>query len=237
MKRAMIIKVDHLTYITENIQYDENILKSYGYNNEFYEKNLINPQNKYKFLKYEQLEYSMALYLKNQSYNIELISYPKTLINEFPLNKLRIKLKNDTKDINELSDLCNLQVQGVFNEYIVFVADFYESIKFWEMLGFKQIEIGCDYAKLIFNMWNGDKFYVILQWKKELSHSNTYLECLGFNNIAFISTSVEQEQKRFICNKLECTEIETISINGKRLKVFFVKGPSNEMVEIIGIVK
>lgn len=233
----MIIKIDHLTYITEDIQYDHNILKSQGYNTEFYEKNLINPVNKYKFLKYEQSEYSMALYLKNNSYNIELISYPELIKNEYRLSKLRVKLENTTSDINKLSELHSLQVQSSFNELIIYTYNFYESIKFWSILGFKQTEIGNDYARLTFSTWNGDKHHVILQRMDNLGGINNYLDCLGFNNLAVISTSIEQERNRLIENKFECTEIEIVYINGKNLRIFFVKGPSNEMVEIIGLVK
>lgn len=231
----MIIKIDHLTYITNDIEYDDNILKTLGYNIEFYEENLINPKNKYEFMKYKQLEYSMALYLKNQSYNIELIRYPKVLKDEFNLNKLSVKSKNTTKYISELSSMLNFKLQGPFDELIIYVSNFNESIKFWNILGFKQTKTGNNYVRLTFSTWNGDKYHVILNRMKELSCINSYLECLGFNNVAVISTSIEQERNKLIENEFNCTKIEIVRINRKNLKIFFVKGPSNEIVEIIGL--
>jgi hypothetical protein len=122
-----------------------------------------------------------------------------------------------------------------FNKVVIETGNFKKSLEFWQSLSFKLIEQDNDIAVLKFqSLLKPSVFYIYLQGTKT-SNNIHFLDDKGFNCIAFISNSARNEKSIFESQGIMTTEVEEICVNDKLLEIFLVKGPSGELVEIIGL--
>jgi hypothetical protein len=150
-------------------------------------------------------------------------------------NKKNIqKYKMNTLDFNIFVKYKKQKSGKLVNNFIIKTNTVLESIKFWNQLGFFEKESSQNYSKMVFNSIINKK-EIIIHLIKEDNQREKFLDDLGANCIAFLSHSIEKERKKFLELSFEITDIESIILNDKKIQVFFVKGPSNELVEIFSL--
>jgi len=255
----MIIKIDHIAISTPYIENAIQYFHKLGYATEFLLPQVKNSEIKKPFLSHFSETHNVSLLLKNKCFSIELLDHGQLSETQsfmipvfesfpYPLNKNeQIVLTSSTQlfrsYIDELDIWAyvkyNLDECFIFNTIVFKTPSIEASFQFWTHFGFKPQELTETYAKLEFKTpFNRYPFYIILtKDKTNCTSKKMYLNSNGFSYMAFITNSDESEKKRLIGNALNVTQTDTIDVNNKRLNIFFVKGPCNEFVEIISLVK
>jgi len=221
----MIIHIDHLALTTDGFKDDINILEKFGYKLRFLERDIKNLDIKKQFLRNFTKNHDIALLDNINGLSIELINYPVSGVEKsifYP------KINNNT--ISKLQD-----VRKGFSEICFKTHNFSESLKFWKSLDFHVYEQNKNITRLkIRSLINRSDYFVCIENANELE-GQCFLDDLGFNSIALISTSITKDRDFLIKQNFDATPIDTLELNGKNLNIFFVKGPSLELLEIIGI--
>ncbi len=250
----MIIKIDHFTLVTENSRFKPSLefLSELGYKLKFLEKNKDNPVIKRPLMKKFTAKHDIALMISDGNLDIEVINYgeanKKNNLNIVPifsgLPKKFIFGNGTSKGLikingidNQISINKSKSTKFIFNSLIVKTSDLKESIKFWEVFGFKLIKKNKNSAELEFkSILKNNYCRLILNKKKQIDHP-AYLDDRGFNFLAFISSSASQEKTKIKAAGYKATGAKTLKVDGKNLEVFFASGRQGEIVEIIGIKK
>ena len=223
----MIIHIDHLALTTDGFNDDINILEKLGYKLRFLERNVKNLKIKKQFLRNFTNNHDIALFDSTNGLSIELINYPVRGVKK----SIFYPKIND----NAVAKLKDMQEGFSFSEISFKSRNFSEALKFWEKLGFQVYEQDKNIVKLKFrSLINRSDYFVCIENVKGLE-GQCFLDDLGFNSIAFISTSITKDRDFLIKQNFDATPIDTLELNGKKLNIFFVMGPSLELVEIIGI--
>ena len=132
----------------------------------------------------------------------------------------------------------NQKNENEFNEnaqldtFIIHTNDVEQSTKFFQTLGFKSNDKIDNLSRLTFTTLIEKTAYHILLKKTETT-AKYYMDTRGFNSIALVSTNAEKEQRKLQKKGYETGEIGQITVNNRLLNIFFVTGPSNELIEII----
>ena len=252
----MFIKIDHLTYSSTNFNKDVSFFKALNYKIFFHEKKLPNLVIKKIFISFFKKTQDILLLTSKGNFNIELInnlpnnneSYiipflyniPRQLIlseSQQTLIKgkiIRAKLKD--LDINIYHKKENDPKKFQFNKLVIQARNLKESILFWRNLGFKFKESYNNCALLEFkSIIESCSYYIYIRHSKKTKRY--YLDNKGISYIALISTSVSSDRIDMEMAGYKVTEIEKAVINKKNLSIFFVIGPSGELVEVIGFDK
>jgi hypothetical protein len=74
------------------------------------------------------------------------------------------------------------------------------------------------------------KLYLI----EDKSFVHSYLDNCGLACISFISTNLLHHYEK-LNDKYFTSKIESVIVNKRQINYFFIKGPSNELVEIFSI--
>jgi len=253
----MILRIDHLAVSSNNFSDDIKFWEDLGYTLEFIENNLKNLENKKNFLTSYQENHDLALLTNPENFSIELLNHG--IINE---NKSQIMFpvfQNLTEDLirdqNKLINFINFKLREIiFNQYKIFgyilkeeinqvikfnklmikVKNLQESIKFWNHLGFKTQSKESEHVVLKYqSILSPAEYFLFLYHFDSPSKESYYLNDKGFNCIALISNSAENEKDLLDCNNIFTTKIMQLEVNRVIYNIFFANGPSNEIVEII----
>lgn len=236
----MILDIDHIALSNSDFSKFIKVFSELDYQLQFYEKKIKNPIIKKKLMKFFSLNHNLCLLNSKSNINIELLYYDATNpdvgfitpifecskqfsnIQEFNLKlklmKIPYILKQSKNDFG-------------FNKFVVQSNNIEQSKIFWNALGFKNINKQNN--QCIFESILSSKTYeIFIELTK--SRKNYFLDDDGWNSIAFLTNSIRTEKER-LEKKYETSKIESLLINKKELEIFFVKGPSNELVEIISL--
>jgi len=234
----MILDIDHLALCLDSYDEGNNFLSSIGYKCTYSIKEKNNIKTKKLFLEKFSSTHDFALYNLENSFGIEIINHKNCvhkkarIIPKFENGNLNIN-KYSKKIIDLLSDCIKREETDsnkkmIFNKIIFKTNSIIQSEKFWICLGFNKINENTLEFSSIFNK---KKYQIILEEDKEISELK--LDYHGFNCIAFISNSIEEEKLKLQKENYFVSDIEEISIKEKKLNLFFCRGPANEIIEII----
>ena len=216
----MIINIDHIGLSSNDLTKDGTHITALGYEKVFEEIGLENMNIKRPYLKEFTPTHDIVLYRKNDAFDIELLQHGK-LGNEtgfiFPFNQ---------KNNNEFNENTKLDT------FIIHTNDVEQSTKFFQALGFKSNGVIDDLPRLTFTALIEKTAYHLLLKKTETT-TKYYMDTPGFNSIALVSTNAEKEQRKLQKKGYTTGDIGQITVNNRLLNVFFVTGPSNELIEII----
>ena len=223
----MIIHIDHLALTTSCFDDDINILEKFGYKLRFLERNVKNLNIKKQYLRNSTDNHDIALMDCINGMSMEIINYP--------LKGLERSIFFPKIDNNAITKLKEIQKSFSFNEICFKSYNFTESLKFWKSLGFQIYEYNENNTCLKFrSLITRSDYFVCIENINELK-DQCFLDDLGFNSIALISTSAVKDRDLLKKQNFEVTSIDALELNDKKLNIFFTIGPSLELVEIIGI--
>jgi hypothetical protein len=249
----MIIQIDHIALATHNFKKSTQILSDLGYQNKFCEENKKNPNIKKDLVKLFSNTHNLSFFSKENNIGIELLDhfnssgkngYITPLFENLPEKFIEKKQKKGLFEFAMIKELNipvytgrNNKISGFeFNKFIVKTNQIEDSVNFWKCFGFKRTSLLNDFVVLEFvSPLQNNIYQIFLQ--QENCDKNYSLDDDGFNCIAFISSSSEKELLFLESKGLTATKIEQIEMNGKILKIFFVKGPNGELVEIVNVVE
>ena len=234
----MILDIDHIALSSSDFLNDIELFSGLNYELEFTENKIKNLIIKKKFMKFFSLNHDLCLLKSKTNINIELLHHDQ--INKkngfiVPIFEFSKKLQN-IKELDlklkrfDRSYVLKESIDDfIFSKFYVNSHNIEDSNLFWSTLGFKKI----NQNQYIFQSIFSSKRYELLL-KYTSSKQNYFLDDNGCNCISFLTNSIQNEKKNLETN-YETSEIETLTINKKEIDIFFVKGPSNELVEIISI--
>lgn len=203
----MIISVDHIAMSSLDIKRDVQNAQLKGYSCLFCEK-LVNLKTKQQFLSKWQDLHTLAFCENKNGYNIELLNH-----GQITKNKGYIEFIKD-------------------NEVTIKTPDTLKSIILWKLLGFQKIQNN----RLVFSSFFAKTpLYINLVEIKDTPKRQ--LDDFGCNCMGFITSSVTNEHAKLkeICSKI--TDIEELCVNDNDMKIFFAQYNSNEIIEVIEIIK
>jgi hypothetical protein len=250
----MLIEIDHIAISSIRFAEHIKIMKTIGYAPTFIETNIDNLQIKRQLLNRYDAKHDLALLNSVGNIGIELVNHryihesdayivpifeniPYELIEDIKekkINNIGFCAKMKAFDIPIYisdSDSPNLQ----FKKFVVKTKNIKKSILFWELLGFKVIQTTPDLVFLEFRALLHKNIYHLYLQK---NNDDNIIHCLddrGFNCIAFISNSAKNEKEFLDKKDVSTTNIEKFVLGEKTLDIFFAKGPSGELIEIISI--
>jgi len=228
----MILDIDHIALSSSDFSNDIKIFSGLDYKLKFNENKIKNLIIKKNFMKFFSLNHNLCLLTSKYNINIELLHHEKinnkngfiVPIFEFSKN-INLKFKN----FNVQNILNNSLDNFIFNKFYIYSSNIEDSSIFWSKLGFKKIKQN-QYA---FQSIISSKKYELI-FKFNSFKQDYFLDDNGCNCIAFLTNSIQNEKRNFEAH-YETSKIQTLKINKKELEIFFVRGPSNELVEIISI--
>jgi len=208
----MILKFDHISYSCKLD--DKHAALIEGYTQDFCEKGLPNIEAKAPFLENQDAIHDIALYHCDEKYPIEITAYP---------NCTGVNKKYDMNDA----------FITVYSEAIS------ETITFYETLGFKKIQVegeddsSADGVRLELIPFMESKKVVLLV--KSAIVGTVCLDQSGFGSLAFVVDKVERHQKQLEKQGYFVSGVDTLTVNGKLLKICFASNEAGDIVELIGV--
>ncbi len=246
----MILKIDHIALSSNNFEKDIVFFETLGFNVFFKESDVKNLEIKKDLLTQFYPNHDLCLLTKKGSYNIELLNhrnindkdgfiYPvfqnipnnKRWHSEGEIEELKVKIKIGPgyKFLDKENKVSN---DFLFNELVVNSINLEQSINFWKSLGFELIEQSETLAKMKFvSLLDHNNYFIYL--KKANTIGNNLLDDRGFNSVAFICKSIDRVIRKIKNEKIIITKQQDLTINHKNLKICFIKGPQNELVELV----
>jgi hypothetical protein len=207
----MFLQIDHVAFAVSDCQKNFLNFQKIGYQLNFFEKNLNNLSIKKSFLHNYQLKHDLMLLKKPGSFSIELL---------------------DHGNLYEETFLYHSNFLEPFNHIQITVNSMSASLKFWQTLGFQRQS---DQSLLFFSFLDRTNYKISLVENSQVQE--LYLDNKGLNCIAFISNNIKDDWNLLKPVSKNITKVENLIVNDKNLEIFFCQGPSNELVEIIGISK
>ncbi len=241
----MIVGVSHLTVACPTL--DASTVQSFakGGEVEFFEQNLPSHSTKSIFLSQSADLHGIAYIRFNEGLPIELVSYYREPVG-FPgvfqpyygtdmLPSVPIAAATAMKKVGGASGLNGVSVAS---------ADLVRSVHFWtQALGYRKVICSQDVDSS--NAWVVlRRESPIVQWRFNLllHHGKEvvpfpFLDGPGTTCLAHLSSSIELDLLSLIKEGGEAaTEPFEMMINGKKLKIAIVRGPSGEYIELIQVV-
>jgi len=251
----MLLDIDHIA--CSSMQFDKHIeiMKSLGYQPEFLEKNVKNLSIKRPLLSFFSELHDIVLLKSKGNFSLELLnhrnihvteSYIKPVFENLPSKFIEKIEKEKFKEIGVLAKMkfFNIPIyvnnettksDFKFNKLVIDTPNVLKTNQFFKALGFKELLLENDFSKLEFRSVFGAGIYYIYLKKSQSTTSLRYLDDSGSNCLAFISNSAEKEKENLDKENFFTTPIEHITLNKKIMKIFFSKGPENEIIEIISL--
>lgn len=205
----MILKFDHVAYTCNYESENRSLQKFYDHKIIFRENKLKNLQNKMEFLTNKDLYHNIIYLEKDCNIPIEITSY-KSIEDQY----------------------CDISV--IDNKVEIWSCNLAESIKFFSLLGFKMQDESEKYCNLTFYTIF-EKSPVFLEIKKSDQYKGWCLDNKGYCCLAFLADNAQKESIKLSSLGYLCTDIESLTVNGRRLEIFFVQGKCGEVVEIFSI--
>lgn len=206
----MIYAIDHVALACSDAPSACAQVSLWGYTKVFSAMGVSNPLIKKPLMKDWCDKHDLFYFQKKGAFNIEVIRYDSTHEGGSFL---------DAKPLGESIEL--------------FAKDLEAGYGFWSLLGLKLVRKEPDHYRCSFcTPFSPEVSFII---SRRLSNDgNNALDTAGFNCIAFVSTSLQQDRKSLLDSGVKTTRIENVQINDKKLSIFFAEGDSGEKVEIIG---
>ena len=201
----MIIKFDHLTYVTDEGHYDfvHNRMGQNGYSLKFKEINLRNIQPKIPFLLLENTHHSMYYYEADRGLPIEIVVYNR-LRPGFPTVDYTYNNRDFTLKTQNNSKLCALL----------------------KALG---VQMNNDSSCRLNGLFDKAPINAVLQVETTVE---PVLDTEGFCCPTLLVDSYERVKNGIESGGGFCTEMEELNVNGRQLKVFFAIAGST-IIELI----
>lgn len=249
----MIIQIDHIAVSCLKCENEENFVQANGYNLLFKAVDIPNPSMKKIALKTFSEKHTLHFYTNNNNLNIEFIHYDSINSQNGFITPVFEGIKPwDTEVIEErnifgqkyiYAKLNVLETEAFFKEsdnddfrfkeFMVFTKDMNKSTAFWSKLGFKPVISEQDYSKLKFSSMFSKETFSLILIRDDTRTDKYFIDDNGFNCIGLISNNAVKEKELFMNKGFKTSEIESFESNGKILNIFFLIGPSGEIVEII----
>jgi hypothetical protein len=118
---------------------------------------------------------------------------------------------------------------------IVDAADVENAAILWTYLGFSSVAANKQWAHLKFKDFTANLTFELFIRSKNTGGQQFYLDQQGFNCLAFICTDAEREKRRFEKLNIEASKLNRFRVNGKELKIFWLRGPCREIIEVISL--
>ena len=234
----MILHIDHLSIVFSNFEKGIRLMSSLGYKVRFREMGIKNLEIKRPLLSKFSKYHDLALLDRQDSISVEVVSYghiASNFSNFVPLVEYS-DCYYVVDSFQRFIDNFDFNAREVsLSRFFLRVKDLEYSIFFWNLFGFKIFKKEASNAILKFELLFS-KITCYLHLQEDLQFDKSFfLDDNGFNSIAFVSSSVKKERDNLVKQGIKVTEISSLVINNKILEIFFVKGESGELVEIIGI--
>jgi hypothetical protein len=229
----MITGFDHLALTADDFSSDDQILRESGYKQTFYHADIPNPTNKRDLMHRWSETHTLAMYERVPGVPIELIDYGHLRGGDtryFPMNHslcegLELAVSEEVLDTFD-------STAGEIDQDLFSVGaktgDPSASRDFWRVLGFERI----DDRRLVFKPPLGTGLEIVLI-EDDCHGKKTSLDTSGCPCVAFVTSSMENELRRFESQGYETGPIDSIKFPEKTLQVSFLIGPSGEPVELV----
>jgi hypothetical protein len=255
----MIVKIDHIAHASQSLDKARGALEAIGYEVRFMERNLKDLSNKRGFMRHFNGQLEMALMTRQGSIGIELLNHGHVVEGESYFLPVFEGLKRNAERSGEAFSFDGdsfWKVKSDFiggrifvtedeeekelrcNKLVLEVDDLEKSVDFWGYLGFKAVSFGADIARMEFKapVVVGRTYQLYVREVKRRP-ANFCLDSQGFNCIAFISSDANREWSRFEALGVERSDVNAFRVNGKDLRIFWLRGPCGEIVEVIGLAR
>lgn len=204
----MILKFDHMAFAC---RYDEiELVKQSceGYAEIFYERNIVNLPVKRKLMDSDQDDHDIVLMEREGFLPVEITAYKnvRNVRSRYSISKRLVTVKTFSKKKSDI---------------------FYRSVGFQEindgMLELKPV-LDAETVKIIFEEAE----------KKEYLKYGRYLDDTGFCGMALITDNVDKERARLAGKNVAATDIMSLELHGKKMKIFFAYNDIGDICEFIG---
>jgi hypothetical protein len=251
----MILWIDHVAVSSKDLEQSARMMELLGYETVFVEKEIENLKIKKGLLHTYLNLHDLAFFKSLGNMSIEVTAHGT--VNSDVSNLLPIfeNVPGHVAEVGEKNIVVNYQTLNSamlkhfeapiltcsnayghfkFDKIVVNVQDVAQSTRFWNVFGFETKIVTNRLAFLEFQSPVDRKTYRLILRKSKAEQVTHMLDDTGFTCIAFMSASAHKE-KAFVDRKgFATTNIETLSVNGKQFNIFFTRGKSGELVEIIG---
>jgi catechol 2,3-dioxygenase-like lactoylglutathione lyase family enzyme len=254
----MIIEIDHIALASVELDKEIEFFEGLGYTLKFRVNGLPNLVIKKRLMHAFVDQQNLAFMYSPQNISIELVGHGHALPGASSLLPYMSGTEVQTMpsgampyDTN-MPEKINIRELGSLRTFIIFdesaskaftfyrclqqVRDIEAATAFWKLFGFSIIESDAGRRRLRFMSPMKKEMVLDLQEVTDQIRP-AFLDDEGFNCLAFISSNVERECSRFRAAGYHVTDTEEIMVNGKSLKVAFVRGPDGQLAEIITIQK
>jgi len=256
----MIAGIDHIALSSGDCGKAVRLMESLGYRLAFSDCGVKNPAIKRDYMTGTCLFHDLSFLKSEGSLNIEVIDHGRVngrrgsimpVFENAPRHMFEtVGGREDMHGESLLngrfygSDIHAYFVEGndgsshprTLSRIVVKTPDIARSASFWSALGFRSVSAGDGFAVLEFgSIMNRDRFLLCLE-EATGAPGAWSLDDAGFNCIALASSSVDRDRETLIMkNGIRPSGIESLTVNGKPLRIFFARGPCGEIAEIIGI--
>lgn len=205
----MIVKFDHISYSCALCDEEKTQQMFEGYEAQFHEVDLKNMPMKYKYMHKEQEKHNIMLLTKEGSYPVEITAYESCKKREAAFGDKYVLSDNLISIYSE----CPKETENMF-----------------VLLGMKKSETGILELKPFL-----DEKKVRIQVLGTTGPKGILLDEEGFGSLAFVVDNAKKQRELLLNGGYECSEIEELIVNGKKLKIFFTNSQTNEIIEFIGL--
>lgn len=251
----MITQIAHLTLSTPSFETHRALFKRLGFTERFVERDCPNPEIKRPFVyRFEPL-HDIALFDAPNSLSIELVrqgnhdnsaSLMVPIFENLPFPHVMrgsevvtlidgttaCEAKIDGLDVPVFVRMVEMEGSCKFQSCVVRVQELSKSLVMWASLGCTLITRNEKQALLLFSspiLPFEARFYLVE------TPTESRLDSYGFNYIAFVASSVSQERERLLNKGFSPTQICTMTVNGKKLELFFLPEGIIAPIEIFGV--
>jgi len=252
----MIFKIAHICYCGDAVKAKKQ-LGIFGYKLFFSE--LVRPMGiTQSHLSGHVEEFSMSLWTRLGGISIELLEFENYSQNEgliSPLLPAKMPGVVTTIDEEKTSQLnkneylpavflgCPAYMklssrieEPVLNSFLLFSPDVSKSVHFWNTVGLYCIERSNMHGILRLRCtFTGKDFFMHIRKSNQEAPVQEDIDSPGFHVLGLISNSASQERKRMISSGIAVTPIEQITINQKKLTIFYSRSPEGLITEIISL--
>jgi len=250
----MIIKIDHIALSSGDFEKTFKTLDLLGYERVFFEQNVPNLLIKRELLAKFSPSHSISLLKCGENLNIEILNHgninsgksfiipifentPASFLN----NLVRIEDLYSTSEKNygfnaDIQVLNKPDCSGfIFTKIKMLTENILDSVIFWKHFGFKLTTCTDESAILEFSSIINRNPYQLHLKRVEHVKTESFLDDAGFNCIAFVSTSLKRDMTFFKDQNIPITDIGTLTLDNKKINLFFCKGLYGEPIEIVEV--
>lgn len=201
------------------------ILKNVGYDIDFIESKLHNNEEKLSFM-FNSNKYHNITFLKHKTrYAIELIEYEEIENNKTNLLiSFETKLNNEDKEVYKISEYSIYYNEILDIEYFISLENKFifkinyveQEIKFWNQLGFKNIDYKVNIKSPLIQ-WRGN-----IEFIKDNCYYN-HMDNIGVNTICLLTNDINKDKGKINDSK---SKIFKMNVNKKEISIFLLKRDS-----------